>query len=237
MIESKHINSAFDAELENINTMLMKMGGMVEQAVQQSTRALLDRDAALSAEVIADDRKIDELDEQINDAAVSIIALRQPQAQDLRTVIAAMKIASSLERSGDLAKNIAKRTTAILEARALGEGAGSVRRLARSVSHLMSDALNVFIRRDAVQAGEVILSDNEVDQMYNALFREVLTHMMEDPRSITEAMHYLFIAKNLERVGDHATSIAEQVIYIVTGALPSDERPKDDSVSYGDAES
>lgn len=226
MIDGKHIHSAFDAELENIDTLVMKMGGLVEQAVQQSTKALLDRDAELAAKVIGGDQLIDALDEQINMAAINIIALRQPQAQDLRMVVAAMKIASSLERSGDLAKNTAKRTNALLKAPSLEPGASSVRRLARATCSLLTDALNMFIRRDSEGALGVIAGDEEVDQMYNALFREILTHMIEDARSISEAMHYLFIAKNLERVGDHATNISEQVHYLVTGEAPAEDRPK-----------
>jgi phosphate transport system protein len=145
-----------------------------------------------------------------------------------------MKIAASLERCGDYAKNLAKRTMVLSHMRSIDGAAGSIRRMARQVGLLLKDALDAFITRDVALAESVRQQDRDIDQMYTALFREFLTHMMEDPRNITACMHLHFIAKNIERVGDHATTIAEQVIYLATGAFPTDPRPKSESVISGD---
>ena len=236
MIESEHIHSAFDDDLESIEAQIMAIGGHVEGAIRRSRKALHGRDDDLAVKVVAGDTLIDKLDEQLNNATVGIIALWQPQAQDLRTVVAIMKISTSLERVGDLAKNIAKRTSAIVHLPPLEPAGGSVKRLSKAVQSQIKGSLDAFIQRDADKAREVILRDEEIDQMYNSLFREYLTHMMEDPRYITSAMHYLFIAKNLERIGDHATSVAEQTVYMVTGNLPDEDRPKNDQAAYASIE-
>ena len=156
---------------------------------------------------------------------------RAPTATDLRTVLTVMKIAASLERCGDYAKNLGKRSNVLAQMNPIAGAAGSIRRMAKQVQLLLKDALDAYISRDAALAADVRLRDREVDQMYNALFREFLTHMMEDPRNITACMHLHFIAKNIERVGDHATGIAEQVIYLVTGEVPADPRPKADGLA------
>ena len=169
------------------------------------------------------------------DTNARLIALRAPTATDLRMVLAVIKISASLERVGDYAKNMAKRTEVLSQMPAI-EGAGmALRRMSQAVNKMLQDALDSYIRRDADLAQDVRLRDLEVDQMYNALFREFLTHMMEDPRNITSCMHLHFIAKNVERMGDHATSIAEQVVYLVTGELPDEARPKGNSVPMVDA--
>lgn len=232
MIEGKHINSAFDQDLERIQTQIMTIGGLVEHSIRLSREALVRLDNELAQQVIANDSAIDTLEEEINKTAVGIIAVRQPQAQDLRTVVAIMKISSSLERVGDYSKNIAKRIPAIIKSFPLTPESGSVKRLAKAVQAQIKNSLDAFIQRDAEMAHLVILSDSEIDQMYNSLFREYLTHMMEEPRSITASLHYLFIAKNLERIGDYATTLAEQTIYIVTGELPGEDRPKDDLTPF-----
>ncbi len=234
MIDRKHIHAAFDEELEHIHTLIMTMGGLVEQAIQKSSTALRIRDTELSEQVVENDSAIDKIEESVNVEAVNMLSRRQPQAQDLRTIVAVMKISSNLERMGDYAKNMAKRTSVIVQSPPLGPSNGSLKQMSKTVKQLTKDALDSFIRRDATKAANVIQRDEDVDQMYNALFREFLTHMMEDQRSITPAMHYLFIAKNLERIGDHATSIAEQVIFLVTGSLPEQVRPKDDQTPYQD---
>ena len=236
MIESKHIHSAFDDELENIHTLIMTMGGKVEQAIQQSSIALRTRDTEISEQVVKSDAEIDKLEEDINAEAVSMLARRQPQAQDLRTILAIMKISSNLERVGDYAKNIAKRNFVLVQSPPLGSSSGSLKRLSKSVEQLTKDSLDAFIRRDVDKATHVLLRDEDIDQMCNALFREFLAHMMEDPRSITPIMHYLFIAKNLERIGDYATGIAEQVVFLVTGSLPESDRPKDGRIPHHDDE-
>ena len=230
MNRGKHISSAFDRDLETIQALVVKMGGMVEAAISDAAIALETRDEELAELVRSRDKAIDQLEAQINEDAARLIALRAPTATDLRMVLAVMKIAASLERVADYAKNIAKRTP-VLAQLPLIEGAGmALRRMASAVDRMLQDALDSYIRRDAELAEDVRQRDLEVDQMYNALFREFLTHMMEDQRNISPCMHLHFIAKNIERMGDHATSIAEQVIYLVTGDLPDDARPKSSSV-------
>lgn len=226
-----HIRSAFDKDLEGVQALVMKMGGLVEDALLQAARALETRDDDLAERIRAGDRVIDEMEELVHTECARIIALRAPTATDLRTVLTVMRIVGSLERSGDYAKNLAKRSLVLAQMQPINGSSGSIARMARSVVGLLKDALDAFVARDAVMAEDVRRRDAEVDQMYNALFREFLTHMMEDPRNITACMHLHFIAKNIERVGDHATGIAEQVIYLVNGRLPEDERPKNDVTS------
>jgi len=230
-----HILSAFDRDLENIQAQLMKMGGLVEQSIMEGAKALKTRDLDLAEQVRRADKAIDGLEEEINLACARLIALRAPAASDLRTVLAVMKIASNLERIGDYAKNMAKRTAVLAEFRALGDVSGGLDRMSREVRHMLTDALDAFVRRDATLADEVRHRDLEVDQMYNALFREFLTFMMEDPRNITPCMHLHFIAKNIERAGDHVTAIADQVIYLVTGEMPEEARPKGTAEAYDPA--
>ncbi|WP_408634394.1 phosphate signaling complex protein PhoU [Paracoccus onubensis] len=226
----KHISSAFDRDLETIQAQVVKMGGMVEVAIADAATALETRDEELAEEVRRRDAAIDTLELQINEDAARLIALRAPTATDLRMVLAVMKISASLERVGDYAKNMAKRTDVLTQMPVIDGSGMAIRRMSQAVSKMLQDALDSYIRRDGDLAEDVRQRDLEVDQMYNALFREFLTHMMEDPRNITACMHLHFIAKNVERMGDHATSIAEQVIYLVTGDLPDDSRPKASSV-------
>ncbi len=232
MNHEPHIASVFDRDLEAIQAMIMKMGGLVEAAILGAAQALETRDEELAEEVRRGDAAIDALEEMVNTECARVIALRAPTASDLRTVLTVMKIAASLERCGDYAKNLGKRSSVLAQMPPVNGAAGSVRRMAKLVEQLLKDALDAFIHRDAGLAADVRLRDREVDQMYNALFREFLTHMMEDPRNITACMHLHFIAKNIERVGDHATGIAEQVIYLVTGTLPAEQRPKGDTTSF-----
>ena len=227
-----HIASAFDRDLEAIQATIMKMGGMVEAAIMDAARSLEFRDEALAEQVRANDRAIDELEERVNQEAIRVIALRAPTAIDLRTVVTVMKISSNLERVGDYAKNMAKRTTVLVQMQQIADSGPAIRRMAQAVELMMIDALDAYIKRDAALAEDVRQRDTEVDQMYNALFRQLLTYMMEDPRNITGCMHLHFIAKNIERMGDHVTAIAEQVIYLVTGSFPEDSRPKNDKTPY-----
>jgi phosphate transport system protein len=226
-----HIASAFDRDLEAIQAHVMRMGGLVEAAILDAAEALETRDEELAQRVRAGDKAIDALEEQINAECARVIAIRAPAASDLRTVLTVMKIAANLERCGDYAKNLAKRSMVLSQMSPLTGSTGSIRRMAKAVTLLLKESLDAYIARDPVMAEDVRQRDQEVDQMYNALFRELLTHMMEDPRNITAAMHLHFIAKNIERVGDHATGIAEQVIYLVTGQLPGEARPKADSTT------
>ena len=231
MQTEKHIASAFDRDLEAIQAMIMKMGGLVEAAVLDAAQALDTRDEELAERVRAADRAVDALEEQINAEAARLIALRAPTATDLRTALTVMKIAGSLERCGDYAKNLAKRSSVLIQMSAIGDTAGGIRRMAKAVELQLKDALDAYIQRDVELAEDVRRRDRDVDQMYNSLFRVFLTHMLEDPRNITACMHLHFIAKNIERMGDHATGIAEQVIYLVNGAMPEEQRLKGDTTS------
>ena len=230
-MNEQHIASAFDRDLEAIQARILKMGGLVEAAIRNAATSLESRDEELAEAVRAGDKPIDALEEIINEEAARVIALRAPTAVDLRVVLSVMKIAGNLERIADYAKNIAKRTGVLVQMSPVDDSAPAIRRMAREVELMLKNALDSFVQRDAELAEDVIQQDREVDQMYNALFREFLTFMMEDPRQITPCMHLHFIAKNTERMGDLVTSIAEQVVYLVTGEMPDDDRPKADLTS------
>jgi phosphate transport system protein len=226
-----HIASAFDRDLEGIQAQIMKMGGLVEEAITKAARSLETRDEELAAEVRDGDKAIDALEEALNAEAARVIALRAPTATDLRVVLSVMRMSANLERIGDLSKNMAKRTGVLIQMQAIGGTSTSLRRMAREVELMLSDALDSYIQRDEALAMDVIERDRDVDQMYNTLFREFLTFMLEDPRNITACMHLHFIAKNIERMGDHVTSIAEQVVFLTSGRKPDDARIKDDRTS------
>lgn len=227
----EHIQSVFDRDLEAIQAHIIRMGGLVEEAILDASKSLEERDMELATRVRANDSAIDGLEELVNDECARLIALRAPTAVDLRLALAVMKVAGNLERIGDYAKNMAKRTGVLIQMTPVNGAHAALRRMAREVQMLLKDALDAFIQRDAELARDVIRRDRDIDQMYNALFREFLTFMMEDPRNITPCMHLHFIAKNTERMGDHVTSIAEQVVYLVTGERPDDNRPKGDTTS------
>jgi len=229
--EHQHIVSSFDRDLETIQAHIMKMGGMVERAIADAARSLETRDEELAEAVRRRDSAIDALEEQINEEAARVLALRAPTASDLRLVLTVIKISASLERIGDYAKNMAKRTSVLSAMTPVNGSPAALRRMAREVEEMLKDVLDAYIQRDAEIAQEVINRDQDVDQMYNAIFREFLTFMMEDPRHITPCMHLHFIAKNTERMGDLVTSIAEQVIYLVSGEMPEEPRPKGDLTS------
>ncbi|SEK70696.1 phosphate uptake regulator, PhoU [Roseovarius nanhaiticus] len=228
---SQHITSAFDRDLETVEVLITRMGGLVEQAILDAASALEAQDEEAAQEVRRADRAIDALEDQLNDEAARIIALRAPMGVDLRAILGVIKISGNLERIGDYAKNMAKRTTVLAGMPQVEGGTAALRRMAREVQRLLKDALDAYVRRDADLAREVLARDAEIDQMYNAAFRELLTFMLEDTRNITPCMHLHFIAKNTERMGDHVTAIAEQVIYMVTGQHPDDDRPKGDATS------
>lgn len=230
-MQDQHIASAFDRDLEAIQARIMKMGGLVEAAIRDAARSLETRDEELAEQVRKGDKAIDGLEELINEETARLIALRAPTAVDLRVVLTVLKISANLERIADYAKNIAKRTGVLAQMAPVNESSAALRRMAREVELMLKNALDAYVQRDAELAIDVIQQDSEVDQMYNALFREFLTFMMEDPRNITPCMHLHFIAKNIERMGDHATSIAEQVVYLVTGERPDESRPKADKTS------
>lgn len=231
MSDQNHIVSAFDRDLETIQAQIMKMGGLVEAAIHDAARSLESRDEELATQVRNKDKAIDGLEELINEEAARVIATRAPTASDLRLILTVIKISGNLERIGDYAKNIGKRTTVLSQIPPVNDSAAALRRMAREVEEMLEGALDAYVQRDVDLAKHVIERDREVDQMYNALFRELLTFMLEDARNITPCMHLHFIAKNIERMGDHVTSIAEQVIYLVTGDRPDEDRPKADTTS------
>ncbi|EHS49261.1 MULTISPECIES: phosphate signaling complex protein PhoU [unclassified Rhizobium] len=228
---SSHIYSAFDEELKYLMRRISEMGGMAEQMVAESVRALVNTDGALAQKVISDDVVMDATEREIGDKAIVMIARRQPMAADLREIIGALRIASDLERVGDLGKSNCKRVMAV-------QSSGIPRKLARGIEHLsdlalaqLKEVLDVYTTRSAEKAKSIRDRDEEIDSMYTSLFRELLTYMMEDPRNITSCTHLLFCAKNIERIGDHATNIAETIYYMTTGAQPEGERPKEDLTS------
>ena len=229
---NEHISSAYDRDLEGITTLIMQMGGLVEEAILKAAKSLAERDVELAEDVRAGDKAIDALEMQINEEAARTIALRAPVSKDLRSVLTVLRLAASLERIGDYAKNIAKRTSVLVEMNPVSGSDAALRRMAREVQAMLKDVLDAYMRGDADLAEDVRQRDQEVDQMYNALFREFLTFMMEDPRNITSCMHLHFMAKNIERMGDLTTNMAEQIIYLVTGEMPDEARPKSDRTSY-----
>ena len=235
-MDEQHITSAFDRDLEAMQAQIMKMGGLVEAAIMEAASALETRDEELAQKVQGNDAAIDGLEEIINSEAARVIALRSPTAVDLRLILSVMKIASNLERVGDYAKNIAKRTGVLAQTGHILDSGAALRRMAREVELMLKDALDAHVQRDAELAQDVINRDLDVDQMYNAMFREFLTYMMENPQNITPCMHLHFIAKNIERMGDHVTAIAEQVIYVVAGETPAEERLKGDTTSIAPQE-
>lgn len=234
-MSDQHISSAFDRDLETIQALITRMGGLVEAAILEAAKALEARDVEAAEAVRKGDAVIDALEEKINEEAARTIALRAPVSKDLRSLLSVLKLASSLERVGDYAKNMAKRTPVLAEMQAISGADAALRRMAREVQSMLSDVLNAYLRKDVELAEAVRQRDLEVDQMYNALFREFITFMMEDPRNISACMHLHFIAKNVERMGDLVTNMAEQIIYMVTGELPDESRPKLDSTAAAKA--
>ncbi len=231
MTMSEHTSKAFDADLQVLARDVAEMGGLAERQIGQAFQALDRRDHALAQRVVADDVKIDALQHEIEEKAILTIARRQPMAVDLREIVGALRLSNDLERIGDLAKNIAKRVGAL-------EGDFRVPQVMRGVEHMtdlvlaqIKDVLDAYAHRDSAKAVVVWRGDEEIDAVNNSLFRELLTYMLEDPRNISDCIHLLFCAKNIERMGDHATNIAETVYYMVEGRTIGDERPKGDTTS------
>ena len=229
---SDHTTRVFDSDLIKLTQMVARMGGLAQKQITDAIDALARRDTGLARQVIATDETVDELQRQIEEKAVATIALRQPMAIDLRALVAMLRIANDLERIGDLAKNVGKRALAV-------SGEHSQRTLMRGLKHMASlvasqlaAVLDSFVDRNPVNALKVWQGDKEVDALYVSLFRELLTYTMEDPGTISMCIHHLFCAKNIERIGDHATNIAEAVHYMVEGHAIAGERPKGDTSSY-----
>jgi phosphate transport system protein len=228
---TEHIVRSYDEDLKRLRDLAARMGGLAERQVADATRALVRRDNTLAAEVVSRDVQIDALEREIESFSVRLLALRQPMAQDLRIIIAAMKVSNDLERIGDYARNAAKRAIVLASLPPLGSLNG-FERMAHLVQENLKAAMDAFVNDDADAARRVWEADEPVDDIYNGIFRELLTFMMEEPRNITAATHMLFIAKNLERIGDHATNIAERIFYAVRGDTLPDERPKADQSAF-----
>jgi phosphate transport system protein len=222
---TEHTVRSFGEELDLLADEVARMGGLAEYMVSASLDAVARRDAGLARSVMEQDPRLDQMQRDIERQAIRLIALRQPLAQDLRDTIAALKVSNNLERIGDLAKNIAKRTLMLTEFEPIALSR-SLERMGRNVTSLLKEVLDAYASADAEAARRVWLQDEEIDERYNALFRELLTYMMEDPRKISVGTNLLFMAKNLERIGDHATNIAEVVHYRVTGQELPAERPR-----------
>jgi phosphate transport system protein len=227
---NEHIVRSYEDELNSLAAECVRMGGLTEAQVADSVTAVVKRNQDLAAAVVGRDDKLDEAERDIERKTIRLIALRQPVADDLRRAVAAMKVANNLERCGDLAKNIAKRTLVIIESDPLTPLTRSIERMGKLVLGRLSSVIDAYSRSDLERALAVWSQDDEVDEHYNSLFRELLTYMMGDPRTITACAHMLFVAKNLERIGDHATNIAEIVHYEITGAEMIGGRPKTDGL-------
>jgi phosphate transport system protein len=231
----EHTVKAFDEELDAMTAELARMGGLAEAEVADAIRAIADSDLALASSVIARDARLDTLERDIERRAIRLIALRQPVADDLRHTVAAMKISANLERIGDLAKNIAKRAIIIVESEPITPLTSSIERMGDLVTDRLKSVLDALASREIEEAVSVWLNDHEIDEHYDTIFRELLTYMMGDPRTIAACAHLLFVAKNLERIGDHATNIAEILHYEITGVELTDERPKSDALTKAEA--
>jgi phosphate transport system protein len=214
---NEHIVSSYEDELTNLAKLIFEMGGMVEAAVSNATRALLKLDHGLARQTIEADKAVDEMQKRIDEIAVSMIARRQPMATDLRAIITSIHVANDLERVGDMAKTISRRTLQIEGLSLAPKFYNGVKHMSDLILRQLKAALDAYASRSSVAAVEVYNSDDEIDALYTSLFRELLTYMMEDPRNITQCTHLLFCSKSLERVGDHATNIAEHAYYLETG--------------------
>jgi phosphate transport system protein len=227
---SKHTVKSYDDDLQQLRSLIAQMGGIAETQILSAIDALIRRDSEMALRIVAADRAMDALESETEQLAIRIIALRAPMADDLREIISALKISALLERIGDYAKNIAKRTTVLAQSSMI-EPISIVPEMGRLVTQMIKAVLDAYVGRDAVKAKAVWESDKAVDDLYNSLFRTLLTYMMEQPMHITPSAHVLFIAKNIERIGDHATNIAEIVHYNVTGEMINEDRPKADQTS------
>jgi len=226
-----HIVKAYDQELDQLNNTIAQMGGLAEIQLANAIEAVVERDPELASETVEADTRVDALEHEVQDQVVRLLALRQPMARDLRNIVAALKISSDLERIGDYATNVAKRSIVLSQIQPI-KPAYAIPRMGALAQSLIKNVLDAFIERNTEKALEVWRSDEELDEMYSGLFRELLTYMMEDPRNITPSTHLLFIAKNIERIGDHATNIAETVHFLVEGGPFRGARPKGDSSSF-----
>jgi phosphate transport system protein len=227
----EHLVKSFDQELKRLRNMMTEMGGIVETQVALAADAIMNRDVASATRAVEEDPKVDALEREVEKLVIRLLALRQPVADDLRRAVSALKITGDLERIGDYAANVAKRSIVLAEF-SLPYSLAGLAHMARLVQQQLKSIIDALGDNDADKAVEVWRSDQVVDDIYNALFRELITYMMEDPRNITPCTHLLFIAKNLERIGDHATNIAENLYYAVRGESLPDSRPKGDTSAF-----
>lgn len=229
--QASHIVTSYEQELTRLRSAISEMGGRVEVQLTDAIRAISRRDAALAARCQAADASIDAMEDEIEELTLRMIALRQPVARDLRSILAALRISHDLERMGDYATNVAKRASALIRLPEVGPING-IARMGRLAHLVIKDVLDAYTENDVERAVNAWRRDEEIDQMYTSLFRELLTYMMEDPRNITPCAHLLFVAKNIERIGDHATNIAETIYFEETGSRLEGLRPKGDTSSF-----
>ena len=229
--DPEHIVKSYTVELNRLRAMIADMGGMVEHQVADACDAVINRNAEAATQAVAQDPEVDAAEREIEQFVIRLLALRQPMAGDLRQIVSSLKITAGLERIGDYAANVAKRSVVLQQYPMPGTLTG-LAHMTRLVQENLKSVIDAVGDGDAEKAMEVWRADEHIDDIYNALFRELVTYMMEDPRNITPCTHLLFIAKNLERIGDHATNIAETVYYTVTGEPLTTARPKGDASSY-----
>jgi len=228
MVEKQHIVTAFDEDLAILNDMMAKMGALAETQLFASTEALITRNPSSLDDIIKRDKELDNLEAVLNDKVIEIIALRAPLAEDLRRVIVALKVASTLERIGDLAKNIAKRNKVILRTSLKTQMLPSIKNMTSMVLKMLNKTLDAYVEVDAKTALEVMYSDIEVDKLNTVIFQSLIEEMSSEQEQLKIGPHLLFVAKNIERVGDHVTSIAEQIYFLYHGEMPDQDRPKAD---------
>jgi phosphate transport system protein len=229
--QTKHTVKSYDDALHELRSIITQMGGLSEAQLSGALEALIERDEEKSQKVIAADKAIDKLDIEAEEKAIKLIALRAPLADDLREIVGALKISSVLERIGDYAKNVAKRSIVLNRSKPI-KPIVVIPQMVNLAKVMLKDVLDAYIDRDSEKAVAIWQSDQAIDELYNSLFRELLTYMMENPTLITPCTHVLFIAKNIERIGDHITNAAEIVYYLVEGKNLDLERPKSDETSY-----
>ncbi|HEY1798071.1 MAG TPA: phosphate signaling complex protein PhoU [Stellaceae bacterium] len=227
---AEHIIKSYDEELSRLSKIIVEMGGYAESQLAASLDAVGRRDSALAVQIIEGDTQVDDLERELDNLAIRLLALRQPMARDLREIFVALKIGSDLERICDYAANVAKRSIALSQIPPI-QPMHALPRMAHLALRLIKDVIDAYVAHDADKALAVWRADEELDEMYASLFRELLTYMMEDPRNIGASTHLLFMAKNIERIGDHATNIAENLYYLVHGTALTETRPKGDKSS------
>lgn len=229
---TSHIVKAYDEELADLNRLIVEMGGLVESQLASAIEVLIKHMPEEAKNVIKQDKKIDEMEIAIDQLATRLLALRQPMGEDLRNIVAALKMSNNIERMGDYGKNIAKRTITIAHMPILNKTGASIERMGEMVRIMIRETLDAYIRKDRDLALAVIEKDQQVDQIHTSLFREILTYMSANPDTATSCTHLLFIVKNIERIGDHTTNLAEQIYYIISGELVNEDRVKEDKSAY-----